>query len=131
MRKIITLVVILAIVWALPPVRSHVNAGALPVLEKLGPRGEALIRPARREAAKKQIRSVLRVLDTDMETGRDLPTERTFQAWMRQRMPELSGRDPWGNPYWLEGRPPHLVIGSSGPDGVRGTDDDIRQKAAH
>jgi hypothetical protein len=127
MSKFIMFVVIMAIVWAIPPARAQVGAAALPALELLGPRGEAVIRPARREAAKKQLRSVGRVLSTDLETGRELPVgDRAFQQWMKQRIPELSGNDPWHKPYWLETRSGQLVIGSSGPDGLRGTDDDIR-----
>jgi hypothetical protein len=130
MNKIIALVVVLAIIWAIPAARTQLGASALPVLEKLGPRGEALIQPARREAAKKQINAILRVLASDLDTGQQLPDARTFQPWMNRRIPELTGRDPWGNPYWLERRPEQPpTVGSNGPDGKRDTADDIRQTA--
>jgi hypothetical protein len=130
MNKIIALIVVLAIIWAIPAARTQLSASALPILEKLGPRGEALIQPARREAAKKQINAILRVLASELDTGQPLPDARGFQPWMKRRIPELTGLDPWGNPYWLETRreePP--AVGSSGPDGERDTADDIRQTA--
>ncbi|HSJ07143.1 MAG TPA: hypothetical protein VK936_10590 [Longimicrobiales bacterium] len=127
MNKIILFVIILALIWALPPVRARIAEVAHPVLERMGPVGEAMIRPAQREAAKKQVTSIVRALAADLQEGSPPPTGTAFQVWMRRRMPELSGRDPWDNPYWAEYRRDVLFVGSNGPDGVRGTADDITQ----
>lgn len=127
MNKIILFVIILAVIWALPPVRARLAEVAHPVLERMGPVGEAMIRPAQREAAKKQVTSIVRALAADLQEGSPPPTAAAFQPWMRRRMPELSGRDPWDNAYWAEYRRDTLYVGSNGPDGVRGTADDITQ----
>jgi hypothetical protein len=125
MRKVVILVVVLAAIWAMPGARTHVVAAAHPTLERLGPRAEFVIRPARREAAKKQMSAILRVASTEQNSGLDVPTGPGFQDWMRQRIPELSGRDPWGSPYWLTRTPAGMSVHSSGPDGERGTEDDL------
>lgn len=128
MNRIIILVVILAVIWALPPVRERLAVAAHPVLVRLGPAGQALIRPAQREAAKKQITSIARAVAAKVEEG-NRPLPGSLQPWIRLNMPELSGSDPWGNAYWLaqSARGSTLIIGSSGPDGERGTADDITQ----
>jgi hypothetical protein len=127
MNKIVAVIIILALIWALPPVRARIADVAHPVLARMGPVGEAMIRPAQREAAKKQITSIVRALAADLQEGSPPPVAAAFQPWMRRRMPELSGRDPWGSPYWAEYRREVLFVGSNGPDGVRGTADDITQ----
>lgn len=126
MNKIIVVVVGLALIWALPPVRERLAVAAHPVLVKLGPVGEAVIRPAQREAAKKQITSISRVVAAELETGVRPPTG-SLQNWIARHLPELTGRDPWDNAYWAEQRGRALIIGSNGPDGQRGTLDDITQ----
>jgi hypothetical protein len=127
MNKIITVIVILALIWAFPPVRARLAEVAHPVLERLGPAGQAMIRPAQREAAKKQITSIVRAMAADAQEGSRPASGTGFQPWMRRRMPELNGRDPWGNLYWAEYRGEALMVGSDGPDGTRGTTDDITQ----
>jgi hypothetical protein len=127
MRKAIIAVVILALIWAIPGARTHLVASVHPVLERLGPGAEFMIRPARREAAKKQMNSILRVVASDLNEGREVPSDSRFQAWLTQRMPELNGRDPWGSHYWLTRAGTELTVGSNGPDGRRGTEDDLSQ----
>lgn len=34
--------------------------------------------------------------------------------------------DPWDNDYWIESHGKRFVVGSNGPDGNKGTEDDIR-----
>jgi hypothetical protein len=127
MRKVIIAVVVLALIWAIPGARTHLVASAHPALERMGPAAEFMIRPARREAAKKQMNAILRVAAGDLGEGREVPADRRFQAWVTQRMPELSGSDPWGNHYWLTRAGMALTVGSNGPDGRRGTEDDLSQ----
>jgi hypothetical protein len=130
MRKFIIAIVILALVWAVPGARTHLVASAHPALERLGPSAEFVIRPARREAAKKQMNAILRVAASDINEGLEVPTDGRFQEWMRQRMPELGAGDPWGNPYWMTRAAAAMTVGSSGPDGRRGTEDDLTQTAS-
>jgi hypothetical protein len=132
MNRIIAFVVILAVIWALPPVRERLAVTAQPVLERLGPAGRAMIRPAQREAAKKQVTSIARVVASRLEEG-ERPPIGNLESWIRRHIPELSGRDPWDRAYWLDeprGRRVY-VVGSDGPDGLRGTPDDIVQSIPH
>lgn len=128
MNRLIAFVVIMAVIWALPPVRERLAVAVQPVLERLGPVGQAILRPAQREAAKKQITSITRVIASRLEEG-ERPPVGSLESWIRRHIPELSGRDPWNRPYWSDeprGRRVY-IIGSNGPDGVQGTEDDITQ----
>jgi hypothetical protein len=129
MRILIAAIVILAVIWAIEPARQRVTAAATPVLEALGPVGEFALRPARRMGAKNQARQITRTLIIERNERREVPDARTFDRWLARRMPE-DRLDPWGNVYWLDRRTNSLTVGSSGPDGVRGTDDDISHTVA-
>lgn len=125
MNKIVALVVLLAIIWAVPALRSRVSAAATPVLERLGPVGDFALNPMRRQAARREAEHFHRVISGDRDAGRAVPEDRMFHDWVRRRIPEEDGLDPWGNPYWIERRINALAVGSDGPDGMRGTDDDV------
>jgi hypothetical protein len=130
MKFVITIIVILALVWALPPVRERVSTRAVPMLERLGPAGGALLSPARRMAARSQATSFARTLSRDSKEGLPLPNEQGFHNWLRQRLPDETGLDPWGNPYWMQRRNVSVTVGSNGPDGRRGTSDDVTHTVA-
>jgi hypothetical protein len=125
MKKILVLVVVLAFIWAIPPLRTRVSAAALPVLVKLGPVGEFMITPARNYEARQDAGHFSRVMVRDRAQGREVPEERGFQDWLLRRIPEESGLDPWGSPYWMERALDGLRVGSDGADGERGTSDDV------
>jgi hypothetical protein len=126
MRRIVAAIVILALIWAVPPVRGRLSAAAVPVLEKLGPVGAVVIEPARRMAAKSKVMGILRVIASDYNEGRPLPEDANFHGWLRQRLPDETGLDPWGNAYWLSRTRGTLTVGSDGPDRRRGTGDDVK-----
>jgi hypothetical protein len=129
MRILIAVIVILAVIWAIEPARLRVAGAAMPVLEALGPVGEFALRPARRMGAKNQARQITRTITIERNEGREVPDARSFDRWLTRRMPE-DRLDPWGNAYWLDRRTNTLTVGSSGPDGERGTDDDISHSVA-
>jgi hypothetical protein len=129
MNKIIALIVLLAVIWAVPPVRNRVITAAMPVLEMLGPVGEFAINPMRRHAAKSKATHLHRVMSGDRDAGRAMPEEQQFHEWVRRRIPEEDGLDPWGNPFWIQFRLGALTVGSSGADGTRGNDDDVTHTA--
>ena len=130
MKKIIFLILALAIVWALPDVRNRLGVVLLPVFERLGPVGEKLADPVRAFKARNQLAFYLRIINDDRTEARPLPEERSFTDWVRRRMPEEDGIDPWGNPYWMRRRGNTFTVGSDGPDGVRETADDETQVAS-
>ena len=125
MKRILTLVLILALIWAIPPARTKVGTAAIPLLEKLGPAGAGLLNPARNMGAKSGLAAIARLLSDERQEGKPLPTPRNFQEWLarRSRSSEM-GVDPWGQLYWLEVDRDRYRVGSSGADRQRGTADD-------
>lgn len=131
MKKFILFVLILAIVWAIPDVRNRIGAASVPLLSRLGPVGERIADPFREVRARNEMKFFLRILGDDRSEGRQLPDERAFSQWVRRRMPEETGIDPWGNPYWLRRGPRTFIIGSNGADGQRDTNDDVTQSLTY
>lgn len=129
MKKAVFLVLALAIIWAIPGVRQRIGVAMLPVLERLGPVGEIAANPVRAFQARNDLSFILRIMHDDRTEGRRLPDERSFMDWIDQRMPQETGIDPWGNEYWLRRQGTTYIVGSSGPDGVRDTKDDVIRDA--
>ncbi|HSJ06727.1 MAG TPA: hypothetical protein VK936_08495, partial [Longimicrobiales bacterium] len=76
MKKILGFVLILAVIWAIPPAREKVGTAAIPLLERLGPVGAGLLDPARRMGAKGQTAAIANLLLNERQEGRTLPTPR-------------------------------------------------------
>jgi hypothetical protein len=112
-----------------PAARNRIGVAALPLLERMGPLGERAANPFRRWEARNEMMFFLRIMQDDRTESRALPDERGFQEWVRRRMPQETGADPWGGDYWLRRRGSEYTIGSNGPDGVRDTDDDVTHSA--
>ena len=129
MKKALFIVLALAIVWAIPGARHRIGVALLPLFDRLGPVGERAADPVRAFKARNDLSFFLRIMLDDRTEGRALPDERTFPQWIPQRMPQESGIDPWGNPYWLRRRDNTYITGSNGADGVRDTDDDVMREA--
>lgn len=129
MKKLIFLVVALAIIWAIPGVRNRIGVALLPLLERLGPVGERVADPVRAFQVRTHLSFILRIISDDETENRQLPDASSFKQWMSQRMPQESPLDPWGSEYWLERQGRAFRVGSDGPDAVRGTDDDVIQEA--
>jgi hypothetical protein len=125
MKKILGLIVLLAVIWAVPALRERLAAASVPVLERLGPVGAVVSNPARNYAARNRVEHYTRLLAADRNLGRPLPEPTEFTAWVKRRMPDASGLDPWGNPYWLRRSVTTVTVGSDGADGTRDSDDDI------
>ncbi|HSJ24642.1 MAG TPA: type II secretion system protein GspG [Longimicrobiales bacterium] len=125
MKKLVGAVLLLAILWALPGARARISAAALPALDRLGPAGEVIGEPMRRAVARSRAARILRVMASDYANGQALPQEQAFRQWLETRLPDVDPADPWGNAYWYQRTRDMLTVGSNGPDGRRGTDDDI------
>lgn len=103
---------LLAIGMAVPNTREEIRARAItPVFDAIGAR----LAPGRLEAMADQ-------LDVRLERAEGFPG--SFEAWLRRDYtgPEL---DPWDNPWILEPGRRSYNVASAGPDGQRGTEDDI------
>jgi hypothetical protein len=64
-------------------------------------------------------------LEARMARGQGIPA--SWEGWLRRDFsgPEL---DPWGNPWFMEAGRRGITVGSLGPDGALGTDDDITEE---
>ena len=62
----------------------------------------------------------------DVRLGRAEGLPGNFEGWLRR---DYSGpeTDPWGNAWYLAQGRSSYTVGSMGPDGERGTDDDITE----
>jgi hypothetical protein len=103
----------LAVGMAVPSTRAQIRDHTIvPVRNYIGGR----LAPGRLDAMANQ-------LDVRLGRGEGLPGG-DFQAWIRRDYtgPET---DPWGNPWYVTSGRSNYTVGSSGPDGEQGTDDDI------
>lgn len=130
MKKAILAVLVLAIIWAIPDVRNRIGVALMPVLERLGPVGEKIANPVRAFQARNDLGFFLRIMEEDDTQGRRLPDTAGFSDWLEERMPQESGIDPWGEPYWMRRTGNRITVGSNGPDMLAKTEDDIVQEAA-
>jgi hypothetical protein len=128
MKKIITLIVIFAMIWAVPPARTKALTVLQPVFNRMGPVGDKLSNPMRKYSARAQIASIIRGLHAARTQGRELPDARTFVRWLRANPPsENKELDPWGRSYSLRHQNDQYTISSAGPDGVPDNADDIKK----
>lgn len=114
MKKRLTMLafVALAVAMAVPSTRAQLSDQVVrPIRDKIG---TSLV-PRRLEAMVSQ-------LDVRLGRAEGLPTG--FEGWLRRDF-SSSEFDPWGNVYYLQQGRRSYTVGSMGPDGVQGTDDDI------
>lgn len=88
-----------------------------------------LIDRARRAVAQVDLAHLTRGLTLDAIHGDPPVDERDFDEYARRTLVAPDGRDtsldPWGESYGMERRDGYMLLRSNGPDGVRGTDDDV------
>ena len=112
MKLVMMLFVLLAVGMAVPSTRAEIEARAIqPVKDNIGAR----IVPGRLEAMASQL---------NVRLGRAEPLPGNFVGWLRRDF-SSSEMDPWGNIYFLEAGRRAYTVGSMGPDGIQGTEDDI------
>lgn len=111
-KLIMLLFVVLAVAMAVPSTRAQIESDAIrPVMDAIGSR----IVPGRLEAMADQI-------DSRLGRGEGLPGN--FEGWLRRNYTS-SDFDPWDNLYYLQSSRRAYTVGSMGPDGVQGSEDDI------
>jgi hypothetical protein len=113
-KKLLVLcVVAFAVIVAVPSTRAEFHARVTgPIMDSIGAR----LVPRRLDAMADQ-------LDVRLSRAERLPSD-NFAAWIRRDYtgPEL---DPWGHAWYLQVGRRQYTVGSMGPDGQIGTDDDI------
>lgn len=111
-KLIMFVLVLLAVGMAVPQSRAEIEARAIqPVMDEIGNR----IAPGRLEAMADQ-------MDVRLQRAEGFPDR--FDGWLRRDYTS-SPDDPWGNMYYLQTGRRDYTVGSMGPDGLQGTDDDI------
>lgn len=111
-KKLIMLAfVALAVGMAIPSTRAQIADSVRPIKDEIG---ERLV-PRRIEVMADQL---------DVRLGRAEGLPDNFHGWLRR---DYSGvpEDPWGNVYYLQAGRRDYTVGSMGPDGVQGTEDDL------
>ncbi len=105
-------VVLFAVAMAYPPTRTQM--------------GDTLVQPVKDEIGRRLVPRRIRVmadqLDVRLSRAQGLPAG--FEGWLRRDYSGLE-HDPWGNVYFLQTGRRNYTVGSMGPDGVQGTEDDI------
>jgi hypothetical protein len=109
-KLLLLLLVGLGIGLALPSTRGRITG---PVIARVY-----------QEMTPRRLEMIATRLDQERGTGQALPDNDGLETWIL-RNTTLSARDPWGNRYYIERRGDGFVIGSNGPDGTRGNEDDI------
>ena len=112
--KLVGIVILLfAVGMAIPSTRARISEKFSPLTNNI----KARIVPRRLEAMADQI--VARG-----QRGQPLPTGIRWESWLRRDY-SSSPFDPWQNQYYLVETRRGWRVGSMGPDGVQGNDDDI------
>lgn len=127
MKRTFVILVLLLGAWTYEPARERTY---LPLYDRASPLLHKLIEPSQEGAARQKGRQLLRLLVIERNQGRPLPEPHDFARWVNHRMNASDGAtDPWGRSYYFQRQGGRIVVGSPGPDGLVGTNDDITVSA--
>ena len=101
-----------AVAMAVPSTRAQIQENAVtPIMDRI-----------RTSAVPRQLDAMTRQLNVRLGRGQGMPGN--FEGWLRRDYtgPEF---DPWGNSWFLRMSRRSYTVGTMGPDGQQGTDDDI------
>lgn len=116
-KKLLMLVVAaVAVAMAVPSSRQQIQDRVFtPIKDDIGNR-----------LVPRRLRVMADQLDVRLGRGEGLPAANVFEGWLRRDYsgPEV---DPWGNAWYLAPGRSSYTVGSMGPDGRRGTEDDITE----
>ena len=73
----------------------------------------------------REIEKLSRVVRSDFRENYRLPANRAWASWLTANFSGDASIDPWGKTYSYAAWPDSFWIRSDGPDGQRGTEDDI------
>ena len=114
-KKLFSLAFIaLAITMAVPSLRADLQDFVRPYVDAV-----------KAKYVPRQLRVMADQIDARLRRAEGLP-DANFSGWLR-RFYTGSETDPWGNEYYLMSTPRDYWVGSMGPDGEQGTDDDITE----
>jgi hypothetical protein len=107
-------VILLATVLLVPSLRARAR-----------PQIEYVLSPVYRWEAKNRVHAIQRVLERERSQGGNLPRPKDFNQFLAAREGAEAAVDPWNEPYFLITTRRTFQVGSSGPDRLRNTTDDI------
>lgn len=113
-KKLIMLAFLaLAVGMAVPSSRARIEGSIVPIKDEIG-----------RRLVPRRLKAMADQLDARLGRAEGLPG--AFDGWLRR---DYSGapEDPWGNYYYLIPGRRDYTVGTMGPDGVQGTEDDITE----
>lgn len=110
-RLIMLLLLVLAVGMAVPSTRQRMTDALTPIKDGIGLK----LVPRRLEVMADQL---------DVRLGRAEGLPGNFQGWLHR---DYSGDelDPWGHFYYVVPGRRDYTVGTMGPDGLQGTDDDV------
>ncbi len=125
MKKIVFLVVIaIGATTSVPALRSRAAATLGPTL---GPYLDRVLNPIRVNLAERREEMLLQRLRDVRRGGTENPKPEEFPAWVKTWVADPNAYlDPWHRAYQLLVREDSVFVVSMGPDGKRGTEDDIK-----
>lgn len=109
-KLILLLLLALGVALAVPSTRARITE---PVIDRIN-----------LEITPRRLEMIATRLEEERSLGRPLPDAEGLETWLL-RNTTLSPQDPWGNHYFVQERSDGFIIGSNGPDGRRGTPDDM------
>lgn len=122
-KFIFIFLLVVGAVTTIPPIRERAMP---PISRALGPTGEKMMMPIKKWQAKTACTNLLRELATAYNQGKAIPDPGNFYLFAREATNNKTGDvDPWGKRYYLMPGARIMKVGSNGPDGKRGTPDDI------
>jgi hypothetical protein len=96
-----------------------------PLRERARPQIEFVLNPLYRWEAKNRVNEIYRVLERERAQGSPIPSPRDFNAFLASRDGADAAVDPWDVPFYLASTRRAYHVGSSGPDRIRGNEDDL------
>src|SRR5688572_17673122 len=121
-KIILALLVFAGAVASIPALNARVMPLLEPITSRLSAGTEKASQPYYSMKANSQLRDVVHTLAQDRAEGKPKPTAKEFVGWQTYNKVPL---DPWGNKFFMTMKRDSTVIGSNGPDGKRGTPDDV------
>ena len=89
-------------------------------------RAMPVIQPTLIWSAEREIEELNRSVRRQARETFELPTTRSWNAWLTANFTGDATTDPWGKLYGYQAWPDSFAIRSDGPDGQRNSADDIR-----
>jgi len=114
-KLLLLLLVAFAVAVTIPKTRAMLGDQVAPYINKY----KAKIVPKRLQTMEDE-------LVVKIGRGEPLPYQKNQWAGWLRRDYTSDPNDPWGHPYYIEASRDGFTVGSMGPDGKKGTGDDIQ-----